>query len=164
MAANAARAADKYSQHDGTGVRNGLQATTEIRERPFVRQLSLDSPREKRENSGAPQPGWGQPPGSLQNGTGRRQRGSDSRAHSSVGSERSPDKAEVLGSNPSAPNVNFGFFKEPLIRPGCSPPCQIRNPRFEIRNAPRGRSSIGRAPRLQRGGCRFDPGRLHSCR
>src|SRR6184192_3243542 len=25
----------------------------------------------------------------------------------------------------------------------------------------RGRSSIGRAPRLQRGGCRFEPGRLH---
>src|SRR4051812_20818875 len=25
----------------------------------------------------------------------------------------------------------------------------------------RGRSSIGRAPRLQRGGCQFDPGRLH---
>src|SRR5690242_539998 len=26
----------------------------------------------------------------------------------------------------------------------------------------RGRSSIGRAPGLQPGGCRFDPGRLHS--
>lgn len=31
-----------------------------------------------------------------------------------------------------------------------------------LRGSRRGRSSIGRAPRLQRGGCRFDPGRLQS--
>src|SRR6476620_8907506 len=30
-----------------------------------------------------------------------------------------------------------------------------------LRPKRRGRSSIGRAPRLQRGGCRFGPGRLH---
>ena len=46
--------------------------------------------------------------------------------------ERSSDKAEVPGSIPGAPTV-FGW--------GCS--------------------STGRAPALQAGGCRFEPGHLH---
>ena len=37
-----------------------------------------------------------------------------------------------------------------------------RSKKPDILNRPRGRSSIGRAPALQAGGCRFDPDRLHS--
>jgi hypothetical protein len=58
------------------------------------------------------------------------------RAYSSVGLERTPDKREVDGSNPSRPTT----FRHQSSR-GCS--------------------SVGRAPALQAGCRRFDPDQLH---
>ena len=50
--------------------------------------------------------------------------------------ERTPDKREVVGSSPIRPTIELNLFIW-----GCS--------------------SVGRAPALQAGGRRFDPGQLH---
>ncbi len=71
-------------------------------------------------------------------------------AYSSDWLERSSDKAEVRGSSPRTPTFDCGFR---IVDCGLSTLC---NPQSN-----RGRSSIGRAPPLHGGGCRFEPGRLH---
>ena len=45
---------------------------------------------------------------------------------------------------------------------GIRPATGLKAKSGQKRGRKRGRSSIGRAPGLQPGGCRFDPGRLHS--
>jgi hypothetical protein len=93
--------------------------------------------------------------------------------------ERAPDKGKAVGSTPTRPTENAaGVFAE---KAGCSKAFPLKSfERVEMVFTPgilaracfqpqeagqgrqrRGRSSIGRAPALQAGGCRFEPGRLH---
>ena len=80
-------------------------------------------------------------------------------ARSSVGLERTPDKREVGSSNLPGPII---LWKLEVAKPKLE---NVRISELEFRisrdSGYRGRSSTGRAPALQAGGCRFEPDRLH---
>ena len=76
-------------------------------------------------------------------------------ARSSVGLERTPDKREVGSSNLPGPIFDLLLTIEYLLLPTIVSQKKSKLMRF------RGRSSTGRAPALQAGGCRFEPDRLH---